>query len=92
MGERQPRVSADEIIKVLKSLGFEKVDQSGSHQKWKHPLTGKQTIVAYHSGEIIRPKTFKKILEGAGLTVDDFVTVKKKYDRMNNLRSNLETS
>ena len=78
MGERQPRVTADEVIRVLRSLGFEKVDQSGSHQKWKHPLTGKQTIVAYDSGEIIRPKTFKRILEGAGLTVDDFITIRKK--------------
>lgn len=33
MGEKQPRVTANEIIKVLKSLGFEKIDQSGSHQK-----------------------------------------------------------
>lgn len=78
MGQRQPRVTADEIISVLKSLGFEKVDQAGSHQKWKHPLTGKQTIVPYHSGEIIRPKTFKKILEGAGLTVDDFIKIRMK--------------
>jgi len=78
MGQRQPRVTADEIIRVLKSLGFEKIDQEGSHQKWRHPLTGKQTIVSYHSGEIIRPKTFKKILEGAGLTVDDFITIRKK--------------
>ncbi|HDY70262.1 MAG TPA: type II toxin-antitoxin system HicA family toxin [Nitrospirae bacterium] len=45
MGQRQPRVTADEILRVSRSLGFEKVDQSGSHQKWKHPLTGKQTIV-----------------------------------------------
>jgi predicted RNA binding protein YcfA (HicA-like mRNA interferase family) len=78
MGQRQPRVTADEIISVLKSLGFEKVDQAGSHQKWKHSLTGKQTIVSYHSGEIIRPKTFKKILEGAGLTVDDFIKIRMK--------------
>lgn len=78
MTQRQPCVTADEIIKVLKSLGFEKIDQSGSHQKWKHPLTGKKTIVAYHSGEIIRPKTFKRILEGAGLSVDDFVRIRKK--------------
>lgn len=78
MGEKQPRVTANEIIKVLKSLGFEKIDQSGSHQKWKHTLTGKQTIVAYHSGEIIRPKTFKKILEGAGLTIDDFIKIRRK--------------
>lgn len=78
MGQRQPRVTADEIIKVLKSLGFKKVDQSGSHQKWKHLLTGRQTIVSYHSGEIIRPKTFKRILEGAGLTVDEFIKVRMK--------------
>ncbi|MDH5202980.1 MAG: type II toxin-antitoxin system HicA family toxin [Nitrospirota bacterium] len=78
MGQRQPRVTADEIIRVLKSLGFERVDQAGSHQKWKHPLTGKQAIVSYHSGEIIRPKTFKKILEGAGLTVDDFIKIRMK--------------
>ena len=78
MGQRQPRITADEIIRVLKSLGFVKVDQAGSHQKWKHPLTGKQTIVSYHSGEIIRPKTFRKILEGAGLTVDDFIKIRMK--------------
>lgn len=78
MGQRQPRVTADEIIRVLKSLGFEKVDQAGSHQKWRHPLTGKQIIVSYHSGEIIRPKTFRKILEGAGLTVDDFIKIRMR--------------
>jgi len=27
---------------------------------------------------IIRPKTFKKILEGAGLSVDDFVRIRMK--------------
>lgn len=78
MGQRQPRVTADEIIRVLKSLDFEKVDQSGSHQKWRHPLTGRQTIVSYHSGDIIRPKTFKKILEGAGLSVEDFIKIRMK--------------
>lgn len=30
MGQRQPRVTADEIIKVLKSLGYKKIDQMGS--------------------------------------------------------------
>jgi predicted RNA binding protein YcfA (HicA-like mRNA interferase family) len=29
MGERQPGVAANEIIKVLKSLGFEKIDLRG---------------------------------------------------------------
>ncbi|MBI4823281.1 MAG: type II toxin-antitoxin system HicA family toxin [Nitrospirae bacterium] len=76
MGQKQPRVTADEIIRVLKSLGFEKVDQSGSHQKWRHPLSGRQTIVSYHSGEIIRPKTFRRILEGAGLSIEDFIRIR----------------
>jgi len=76
MGQRQPRVTADEIIRVLKSLGFEKADQSGSHQKWRHPLSGKQTIVSYHAGEIIRPKTFRRILEGAGLSIEDFIRIR----------------
>jgi len=41
MGQRQPRVTADEIIKVLKSLGFEKVDQAGSHQKMETSVNWK---------------------------------------------------
>ena len=78
MGVKLPRVTADEIIRVLRKVGFEKVDQSGSHQKWRQTSTGKQTIVAYHSGDIIRPKTFKKILEGAGLTVEEFNRLRGK--------------
>jgi predicted RNA binding protein YcfA (HicA-like mRNA interferase family) len=78
MGVKLPRVTADEIIHVLRKAGFEKVDQSGSHQKWRHPVTGKQTIVAYHTGDIIRPKTFKKIIEGAGLTVQEFNRLRGK--------------
>lgn len=78
MGEKLPRVTADEIIWVLKKAGFVKVDQSGSHQKWYNFETGKQTIVAYHRGDIIRPKTFKRILEGAGLSVNDFQRLRGK--------------
>jgi len=72
MGKRLPRGTARVIIGVLGKAGFEKVDQSGSHQKWRHPITGRQTIVSVHAGDIIRPKTFKKILEGAGLSVEEF--------------------
>jgi predicted RNA binding protein YcfA (HicA-like mRNA interferase family) len=78
MGEKLPRVTADEIIRVLKKAGFVKVGQSGSHQKWYHFETGKQTIVAYHRGDIIRPKTFKRILEGAGISVAEFQHLRGK--------------
>lgn len=78
MGEKLPRVTADEIIRVLKKAGFAKVDQSGSHQKWYNFETGKQTIVAYHRGDIIRPKTFQRILEGAGISVVEFQRLRGK--------------
>jgi predicted RNA binding protein YcfA (HicA-like mRNA interferase family) len=31
-----------------------RVGASGSHQKWRHPLTGKQVIVAQHRGQVLR--------------------------------------
>jgi predicted RNA binding protein YcfA (HicA-like mRNA interferase family) len=77
MEGRLPRVNADEIIRVLKKRGFVKVDQSGSHQKWRNPDNGRQTIIAYHRGDIIRPKTFVRILEGAGITVEEFENIRK---------------
>ncbi len=78
MSEKLPRATVDEIIRVLKKAGFVKVDQSGGHQKWYNFETGKRTIVAFHRGDIIRPKTFKRILEGAGLSVDDFQRLRGK--------------
>ncbi len=67
-----PRVTADDVIRALRRLGFIKVSQRGSHQKWKHPTAGKIVIVAYHSKQIIHPKTFATIVEGTGLTMDKF--------------------
>ena len=58
MGQRQPRVTADEIIKVLKSIGFEKIDQSGSHQKMEASINTKTNNHTLSFREIIRPKTF----------------------------------
>jgi len=72
MGKRLPRATARVIMGVLEKAGFEKVDQLGSHQKWRHPITGRQTIVSVHAGDSRRPKTFKKILEGAGLSLEEF--------------------
>lgn len=44
------RVTADEITRVLRKVGFVKIDQSGSHQKWSSFETGEQTIIPYHKG------------------------------------------
>ena len=51
MTEKQKRLKAEEIIKILSAHGFEKVRQKGSHQKWKNYETEKQVIVTYHKGK-----------------------------------------
>lgn len=48
-----------QMIKLLKSNGFEVVNQNGSHIKMKNPVTGRQTEVPMHC------KDLKKGLENA---------------------------
>jgi len=47
------------------------VSQKGSHQKWRH-ANGRQVIVADHGSKAIPVGTLKSIIEGSGLSVDDF--------------------
>ena len=47
------------------------VSQKGSHQKWRQ-ANGRQVIVAMHGNKPIPIGTLKSIMEGSGLSVDDF--------------------
>lgn len=67
-----PRVTADDVSRALRKLGFVKVDQRGSHQKWKHPVSGRITILPYHPKRVIHPKTLTTIVEGVGITMEEF--------------------
>jgi len=66
-----PVCSANEVVRVLRKRGFACVGQRGSHQKWRHP-NGRQVIVAMHAHKPLPIGTLKSIIEGSGLTVDDF--------------------
>lgn len=55
-----------EMIKYLKSNGFETVSQNGSHVKMKNSETGKQTIIPYHS-KSLKKGLEQEILKQAGL-------------------------
>lgn len=50
-------MTSREMIQYLKKNGFSIISQNGSHVKMRNPITGKQTIVPYHS------KSLKKGLE-----------------------------
>jgi len=47
-----PLLSAKELTKVLKRLGFEFKRQQGSHMFFEHP-NGRTTVIPNHSGEDI---------------------------------------
>jgi len=68
LGERRtPRLTADQVISILRRHGFLRVASSGSHQKWRNSATGKQVIVAVHSGRVLPLGTMRAIIEGSGI-------------------------
>ncbi len=77
MSEKLPRVTANEMIKIVEKLGFHFSRQSGSHKIYKND-EGKRVTIPYHSGEILHPKVVKSILADAGLSVDEFKKMLKK--------------
>jgi predicted RNA binding protein YcfA (HicA-like mRNA interferase family) len=77
MSEKLPRVTANEIIKIVEKLGFRFSRQSGSHKIYKND-EGKRVTIAYHSGKILHPKIVKSILVDVGISVDEFKKMMKK--------------
>jgi len=45
----------------------------GSHQKWRHPVTGKQVIVAHHRGHVLPLGTMRAIIEGSGIEPSEWL-------------------
>ena len=76
MREKLPRVTANEMIKIVEKLGFRFSRQSGSHKIYKND-EGKRVTIAYHSEKILHPKVVKNILVDAGLSVDEFKKMMK---------------
>ena len=77
MSEKLPRVTANEMIKIVEKLGFRFSRQSDSHKIYKND-EGKRVTIAYHSGKTLHPKVVKSILVDAGLSVDEFKKMLKK--------------
>ena len=71
-----PRVTAEEVIKVLKKRGFELVRQSGSHKIFRNEA-GKRVTVPYHSKKILHPKVLKSIIHDMELSVEEFINLLK---------------
>jgi predicted RNA binding protein YcfA (HicA-like mRNA interferase family) len=70
VSQRLPRVTADEIIRVLEKVSFALARQSGSHKIYKSS-TGKRVTVPYHKGKVLHPKVLASILKDADLSRED---------------------
>ncbi len=77
MSPKLPRVTAQEMIRVLERLGFYLARQSGSHKIYKN-AEGKRVTVPYHAKKTLHPKVVKSILADADLTVEEFVRLLHK--------------
>ena len=74
MSEKLPRITTDEVIRVLERAGFKLSRQSGSHRIYKN-LAGKRVTVPYHKGRVLHPKVLSSILKDAQLSKEDLVKI-----------------
>jgi len=71
-----PRLTADEVIRVLERVGFFLARQSGSHKIYKN-AEGRRVTVPYHRGKTLHPKVLQSILRDADLSVEEFEELRK---------------
>jgi len=66
-----PMLSGEEVVRILKKMGFQEIRQRGSHRYMRH-LDGRTTVVPIHSNRDIGRGLLKKILNDIGLTREEF--------------------
>jgi len=75
MSDKLPAMRVIEAIRKLRKAGFVFDRQAkGSYEIWYNPQTQRRVIIPNHPGNI--PKgTLRKIIQQAGLTVDEFIAL-----------------
>lgn len=69
---KAPRLTGKELIKILKSWGFNVVRIKGSHHILKNSQ-GKTTVIPVHTNEIIGPGLLAKILADCEIRKEDLI-------------------
>ncbi|PAY20547.1 hypothetical protein CKO51_05745 [Rhodopirellula sp. SM50] len=68
----QPQLPAREVIRKLKTFGFEKDRQKGSHVVMRNDSTGRSVTIPDHGNKPIRKGTLNSILRQSGVDPDAF--------------------
>jgi len=69
-----PVLSGQEVIKILRKIGFEVVRQKGSHVYLRH-TDGRATVVPIHKGRDIDRGLLRKIIRDAEISRDEFLDI-----------------
>ncbi len=72
MSPHLPALTARDVIKVARKLGFQFDRQSGSHAVYIHLEKKLRIVIPIHPGKDIKPKTLKGIIDDMGMTMDEF--------------------
>lgn len=72
--KRLPSLTAKQVIKALKNLGFYEDRQKGSHLVLINPATKRRIVIPVHSGRAIKKPLLKSIIEkDIGISVKEFL-------------------
>jgi len=78
VSQKLPRVTADEVIRVIEKVGFTLARQSGSHKIYKSSA-GKRVTVPCHRGKVLHPKVLASILKDTNLSREEFKNLLAEY-------------
>lgn len=66
-----PSATAREFQNAASKLGFSRIRQTGSHERWNHP-NGRTVTIPLHGGREIGPPLFFKILRQMDIHLEQF--------------------
>lgn len=67
-----PVLKPQEVMRILKAMGFVNVRQRGSHVQYRH-TDGRCTTVPFHAGRDISPFLLRQIAKDIDVPMDDFL-------------------
>ena len=70
---RMPQVSAQDLVRFLKSHGFKEDRQSGSHLTLRHEERNVSVTIPVHIGCDVGRGLAVRILKDAGFSVEDYL-------------------
>lgn len=69
-----PRLKGRQVVTALRRAGFDVIRTRGSHYFMRH-ADGRSTVVPIHSGEVIGPGLFGKILNDCEMSREQFANL-----------------